>query len=108
MCRLANEKLITNINRMKILNLYAGIGGNRKLWGSRHQVTAVEKNEEIASIYKDMFPCDQVVVGDAHEYLKIIIKNMTLYGHRLPARAILPSGRISASATEARNHCIPI
>jgi len=27
---------------MKILNLYAGIGGNRKLWGDQHQVTAVE------------------------------------------------------------------
>lgn len=27
---------------MKILNLYAGIGGNRKLWGSEHQITAVE------------------------------------------------------------------
>lgn len=54
---------------MKILNLYSGIGGNRKLWDSRHQITAVEKNEEIASIYKDMFPCDQVIVGDAHEYL---------------------------------------
>ena len=27
---------------MKILNLYAGIGGNRKLWGEEHQITAVE------------------------------------------------------------------
>ena len=27
---------------MKILNLYAGIGGNRKLWGDEHQITAVE------------------------------------------------------------------
>ena len=31
---------------MKILNLYAGIGGNRKLWGSM-RVTAVEFSEEI-------------------------------------------------------------
>ena len=29
---------------MKILNLYAGIGGNRKLWGDEHEVTAVEIN----------------------------------------------------------------
>lgn len=27
---------------MKILNLYAGIGGNRKLWGDDHEVTVVE------------------------------------------------------------------
>ncbi len=29
---------------MNILNLYAGIGGNRKLWGSTHKITAVESN----------------------------------------------------------------
>jgi DNA (cytosine-5)-methyltransferase 1 len=28
---------------MKILNLYAGIGGNRKLWGDEYEVTAIEK-----------------------------------------------------------------
>ena len=54
---------------MKILNLYAGIGGNRKLWGDKHEVTAVEINSLIAEVYKDFFPKDKVVVGDAHEYL---------------------------------------
>jgi len=54
---------------MKILNLYAGIGGNRKLWGDEHEVTAVEIDEEIAGVYKSMFPKDNVVVGDAHQYL---------------------------------------
>ena len=54
---------------MKILNLYAGIGGNRKLWGDEHQITAVESNEDIAIIYKDLFPNDNVIIGDAHEYL---------------------------------------
>jgi DNA (cytosine-5)-methyltransferase 1 len=53
---------------MKVLNLYAGIGGNRKLWQDV-EVTAVEYNEEIAAIYKEYFPDDAVVVGDAHEYL---------------------------------------
>jgi DNA (cytosine-5)-methyltransferase 1 len=51
---------------MKILNLYAGIGGNRKLWGDEHEITAVELNEDIAKIYKDFFPNDNVVVADAH------------------------------------------
>lgn len=54
---------------MKVLNLYAGFGGNRKLWGTEHEVTAVEYNEEIAGIYKEYFPNDNVIVGDAHEYL---------------------------------------
>lgn len=53
---------------MKILNLYAGIGGNRKLW-QNVEVTAVEKNSEVASIYKEFFPGDNVIVGDAHKYL---------------------------------------
>lgn len=54
---------------MKILNLYAGIGGNRKLWGDEHNITAVEKNKEVAAIYADMYPQDTVIVGDAHKYL---------------------------------------
>ncbi len=53
---------------MKVLNLYAGIGGNRKLWQDV-EVTAVEHNEEIAAIYKDYFPDDKMVIADAHEYL---------------------------------------
>ena len=55
---------------MKILNLYAGIGGNRKLWGNNHDITAVEIDLKIAEIYKDFFPNDNVIVGDAHEYLR--------------------------------------
>ena len=53
---------------IKVLNLYAGIGGNRKLWEDV-EVTAVENNREIASIYKDFFPDDDVFITDAHEYL---------------------------------------
>jgi|TARA_R100001530_G_scaffold10633_2_gene10485 DNA (cytosine-5)-methyltransferase 1 len=53
---------------MKILNLYAGIGGNRKLWEG-HEVTAVENDVAIAKIYKDFFPQDTLVIGDAHQYL---------------------------------------
>jgi DNA (cytosine-5)-methyltransferase 1 len=54
---------------MKILNLYAGIGGNRKLWGDEHQITAVEDNPEIAKVYQQLFPDDKVIIGDAHDYL---------------------------------------
>ena len=54
---------------IKILNLYAGIGGNRKLWDGDIEVTAIENNPEIAKIYKDLFPQDEVIVTDAHQYL---------------------------------------
>ena len=55
---------------MKILNLYAGIGGNRKLWGDDHQVTAVEFDPAIAEVYQKLFPNDTVVVGDAVAHLE--------------------------------------
>ena len=54
---------------MKILNLYAGIGGNRKLWGDNHDITAIELDPRIAEIYQDNFPNDKVIVADAHKYL---------------------------------------
>ena len=53
---------------MKVLNLYAGIGGNRKLWKDC-EVTAVEWDKETAKVYQDYFPDDNVIVGDAHKYL---------------------------------------
>jgi len=53
---------------MKVLNLYAGIGGNRKLWEDV-EVTAVEYNPQIANVYRELFPQDNVLVTDAHQYL---------------------------------------
>ena len=53
---------------MKILNLYSGLGGNRKHWDNA-EVTAVEIDPKIAEIYQQQYPDDEVVVGDAHEYL---------------------------------------
>ena len=53
---------------MKVLNLYAGIGGNRKLWNDV-EVTAVEWVPEIAQIYRDFFPDDEVIETDAHQFL---------------------------------------
>ena len=54
---------------MKILNCYCGIGGNRRLWGDEHDITAIENNEKIAKIYQDFFPNDKVIIADAHQYL---------------------------------------
>ena len=55
---------------MRVLNLYAGIGGNRKYWANC-EVTAVEYNSDIASVYQKLYPDDTVIVDDAHEYLRV-------------------------------------
>lgn len=57
------------MKKYKILNLYAGIGGNRKKWGDDYDITAVELNEEVANVYNRYFPNDKIIIGDAHEYL---------------------------------------
>ena len=57
---------------MKILNLYACLGGNRYKWNEVKydiEVTAVEWDEELAKLYQERFPNDKVIVGDAHQYL---------------------------------------
>ena len=61
---------------IKILNLYACLGGNRYKWdevaeeaGVKLEVTAVEWDEELARLYQERFPNDTVIVADAHQYL---------------------------------------
>ena len=54
---------------MKVLNLYAGVGGNRHLWPVEWVVTAVEHDRTIAAVYSRLHPRDTIVVGDAHGYL---------------------------------------
>jgi DNA (cytosine-5)-methyltransferase 1 len=54
---------------MKILNLYACLGGNRYKWGNEHEITAVELDPELARMYQERFPNDTVIVADAHQYL---------------------------------------
>ena len=66
---------------MKILNLYACLGGNRYKWdevakaaGIEIEVTAVEYDPEIAKHYAKRFPKDKVIVEDAHEFLRLNYK----------------------------------
>jgi len=57
---------------MKILNLYACLGGNRYKWNEVKediQVTAIELDEDLARLYQERFPNDTVIVADAHQYL---------------------------------------
>lgn len=57
---------------MKILNLYACLGGNRYKWNEVKkdiEVTAVELDPHLAELYQERFPNDKVIVADAHQYL---------------------------------------
>jgi DNA (cytosine-5)-methyltransferase 1 len=53
---------------MNVLNLYAGIGGNRVDWPATWNITAVEIDTDIAKIYVKRFPADTLIVGDALKY----------------------------------------
>src|SRR5210317_1496132 len=59
------------MEKIKILNLYACLGGNRYKWNevTDVDVTAVEYDPEAAKLYKERFPNDKVIVADAHQYL---------------------------------------
>jgi len=64
------------MKQMKVLNLYACLGGNRFKWDEVAeqanidlQVTAVELDPELAKMYQERFPNDIVIVADAHQYL---------------------------------------
>ena len=70
-----NGKKISDLREyLKILNLYAGIGGNRKLWEG-HEVTAVENDDEtlldiVHSKYMSIPKNDLIVMlTNAFEYL---------------------------------------
>jgi len=56
---------------IKVLNLYACLGGNRFKWDevANIKVTAVELDVEAAQLYQERFPSDTVIVADAHQYL---------------------------------------
>jgi len=59
------------LQAVRVLNLYACIGGNRYKWDevANIEVTAVELDPEAARLYQERFPDDKVIVADAHQYL---------------------------------------
>jgi DNA (cytosine-5)-methyltransferase 1 len=59
------------MSKIKILNLYACLGGNRYKWDevADIEVTAVEWDSELVRLYQERFPNDKVIQADAHQYL---------------------------------------
>ena len=59
------------MSKIKILNLYACLGGNRYKWNevADIEVTAVEWDSELVRLYQERFPNDKVIQADAHQYL---------------------------------------
>lgn len=60
------------MKKIKILNLYACLGGNIYKWdevANNLEITAVEWDEELAMLYQERFTNDKVIVADAHQYL---------------------------------------
>lgn len=53
---------------MKILNLYAGLGGTSELW-TGHETTHIEIEPKIANVLQRRKPNEQVIITDAHQYL---------------------------------------
>ncbi len=59
------------MKKIKVLNLYACLGGNRYKWDevADIEVIAVELDPELARMYQERFPNDKVIIVDAHQYL---------------------------------------
>ena len=100
------------MTKYRILNLYAGIGGNRKLWdkplkekfGENYLITAIEYNQEIADIYKDFFPNDEVIVTDAHQYLLEHFKEFDFIWSSPPCQS---HSRMIISGTNRKKNVYP-
>ncbi len=65
------------MEKIKILNAYSSLGGNRYKWDEvakeanvEIEVTAIELDEELAKLYQERFPNDKVIITDAHKFIK--------------------------------------
>lgn len=58
------------MNKIKLLHLYAGLGGTTELLNEElFEITHVELNEQIAEVLQNRKPNQKVIIADAHQYL---------------------------------------
>jgi len=72
MIRMSKRQIVSTISEYEVLNLFSGIGGNRKLWSGPVKVTSVENDSEIAAVYKKLFPGDELIEMDAIKFVETI------------------------------------
>lgn len=98
--------MVFSENKIRVLNLYACLGGNRYKWDevANIEVTAVELDEELAKLYKERFPNDNVVVDDAHQYLLDNYKNFDFIWTSPPC----PSHSRVRISQKNRNSFVPL
>ena len=87
----------------RVLNLFAGVGGNRHLWPSHWRVTAIEIDPRVAAVYQRHYPNDEVIVGDAHEYLRVHYSEFDLIWSSPPC----PTHSVMVKATRHPNKKYP-
>lgn len=73
--------------RKKLLNLYAGLGGNIELLSEEEfEITNVELDPKIAGVLKKRKPNQKVIIADAHQFLLDNYKEYDIIWTSLPCQ----------------------
>lgn len=102
------------MKKIKALNLYSCLGGNRYKWdevakqgGFELEVTAVDLAPELVRLYQERFPNDIVIVADAHQYLLDQYKNFDFIWSSPPCPTHSRANYWGSKSVESRNKYYP-
>ena len=92
---------------MRVLNLYAGLGGNRRNWPDYFEITNVEIEEKLCAELKINFPNDETIQGDALEYLKENYSDFDFIWASPPCQSHSRINRINSSKYHRHDYIDP-
>lgn len=92
---------------MKVLNLYAGLGGNRRNWPDYLEITNVEIEEKLCEELRINFPHDSTIQGDALEYLKQNYSDFDFIWASPPCQSHSRINRINSSKYHRHDYIDP-
>jgi len=92
---------------MKVLNLYAGLGGNRRNWPDYFEITNVEIEEKLCQELRINFPLDLTIEGDALEYLKKNYNDFDFIWASPPCQSHSRINRINSSKYHRHDYIDP-